>query len=213
MIFFCNRKLGLDYVNLYMIHWPVSIKVDSSDNSIKIVKFEMKEIWEEMEKCCRMGLAKSIGVSNFSTTKLSALLQIATIQPAVNQVEMNVGWQQQKMLEYCKEKGIHVSAYSPLGSSWGSNAVMENSILNHIAGSLNKTIAQVALRWICEQGASMIVKSFNRERMRENLQVFDWKLRDEDGEKIKDIPQNRVVKGVEFDVEHKSVEELWDGEM
>ncbi|XP_047955812.1 methylecgonone reductase-like [Salvia hispanica] len=213
------RKLGLDYVDLYLIHWPVSMKIESTNNSTIIVNFEMKEIWEEMEKCCRMGLAKSIGVSNFSTTKLSALLQIATIQPAVNQVEMNVGWQQQKMLEYCKEKGIHVSAYSPLGargSSWGSNAVMENSILDHIAASMNKTIPQVALRWIYEQGASMIVKSFNRERMRENLQVFDWKLRDEDGEKIKEIPQNRVVKGVEFvgpDVENKSVEELWDGEI
>ncbi|XP_042011706.1 methylecgonone reductase-like [Salvia splendens] len=213
------RKLGLDYVDLYLIHWPVSMKIDCSNNSTKIVNFEMKEIWEEMEKCCRMGLAKSIGVSNFSTTKLSALLQIATIQPAVNQVEMNVGWQQQKMLEYCNEKGIHVSAYSPLGargSSWGSNAVMENSILDHVAGSMNKTIAQVALRWIYEQGASMIVKSFNRERMRENLQVFDWKVGDEYGEKIKEIPQNRVVKGEEFvgpDVEYKSVEELWDGEI
>lgn len=83
----------MDYVDLYLIHWPVSMEVDSSNNSIKIVNFEMKEIWEEMEKCSRMGLAKSIGVSNFSTTKLCALLQIATIKPAVNQVikhKMNI---------------------------------------------------------------------------------------------------------------------------
>lgn len=83
----------MDYVDLYLIHWPVSMKIESTNNSTIIVNFEMKEIWEEMEKCCRMGLAKSIGVSNFSTTKLSALLQIATIQPAVNQVikhKMNI---------------------------------------------------------------------------------------------------------------------------
>ncbi|KAH6826643.1 hypothetical protein C2S53_014900 [Perilla frutescens var. hirtella] len=212
------RKLELEYVDLYLIHWPVSMKIDGN-NSNKLVKFEMKEIWEAMENCCKMGLAKSIGVSNFSTVKLSTLLQNATIQPAVNQVEMNVGWQQQKMVEYCKEKGIHVSAWSPLGargSPWGSNAVMGSPILYHIAAAKNKTIAQVALRWIYEQGASMIVRSFNRERMKENLQVLDWELSKEDAEKIKQIPQNRVGKGVDFvspDGQYKSLEELWDGEI
>ncbi|PHT53481.1 Non-functional NADPH-dependent codeinone reductase 2 [Capsicum baccatum] len=127
--------------------------------------------------CCKLGLAKSIGVSNFSCTKLSQLLQIATIPPAVNQVEMNVAWQQQKLLEFCKEKGVHVSAYSPLGSNGAS---WNSPIINDISTSKQKTTPQVALRWIYEQGESVIVKSFNKERMKQNLEIFDWELSNED---------------------------------
>ncbi|KAH0691607.1 hypothetical protein KY289_018965 [Solanum tuberosum] len=178
-------KLGLDYVDLYLIHWPISMKPGPVDilkfKKEDIVPFDMKGVWKAMEECCMLGLAKSIRVSNFSCTKLSQLLQIATIPPAVNQVEINVAWQQQKLLEYCKEKGVHV-----------------------------------ALRWIYEQGASVIVKSFNKERMKQNLEIFDWELSTEDNFKIQDIPQKKGYNGEDFthpNGPYKSVNDIWDGEI
>ncbi|KAK6120544.1 hypothetical protein DH2020_045710 [Rehmannia glutinosa] len=216
---FSNRKLGLQYVDLYLIHWPVRIKMDGN-NSMTMMTFDIKETWEAMEDCCRLGLAKSIGVSNFSCAKLSKILEIATIPPAVNQVELNVAWQQRKLVEFCKEKTIHVSAFSPLGAYgyfWGTHAVMDSPVLEDIAAAKNKTKAQVALRWIYEQGVSPIVRSFNKERMKENIQIFDWELTDEEVHKIEQqIPQNRACTGKEFvcpDGQYKSLEQLWDGEI
>ncbi|KAL0318959.1 UNVERIFIED_CONTAM: protein REDOX 2 [Sesamum angustifolium] len=139
------RKLGLQYVDLYLVHWPIRTKKDDT-NSIKTLHFDIKGTWDAMEECHRMGLAKSIGVSNYSCAKLSTLLENATIPPAVNQVELNVAWQQQKLMEFCKDKGIHVCAFSPLGAYgfyWGNNAVMESPILKDIAVAKNKTVAQV----------------------------------------------------------------------
>ncbi|KAM3381487.1 protein REDOX 2-like [Capsicum galapagoense] len=210
-------KLGLDFADLYLIHWPIRMKPGPVDffnfKKEDVVPFDMKGVWKAMEECCNLGLAKSIGVSNFSCTKLSQLLQIATTPPAVNQVEMNVAWQQQKLLEFCKEKGVHVSAYSPLGSNGAS---WNSPIINDIATSKQKTIPQVALRWIYEQGASVIVKSFNKERMKQNLEVFDWELSTEDKIRIRDIPQRKGYNGEMFihpNGPYKSVDEIWDGEI
>ncbi|TKY44862.1 Methylecgonone reductase [Spatholobus suberectus] len=171
-----------------------------------------------MEECYRLGLAKSIGVSNFSIKKLTQLLENATIPPAVNQVEMSPAWQQGKLREFCKQNRIHVSAWSPLGaykSSWGTNAVMESPILEEIACARQKSMAQIALRWIYEQGATAIVKSFNKERMKQNLDIFDWELSQEESQKFGKIPQRRMYSGVCFVSEngpYKSLEELWDGD-
>lgn len=217
-------RLGMDYLDLYHIHWPIRMK-NGSDQDIKIVKedittIDMKGTWEAMEECHKVGLAKSIGVCNFSCTKLSQLLTHATIPPAVNQVEMHVTWRQEKMLEFCKEKGIHVSAWSPLGANgipfWGNHAVMQNSVLKDIALHTQKTIPQVALRWVYEQGASVLVKSFNKDRMKENLQILDWELSNEEIAKIQEIPQSRGFKGEIFvhpDGPYKSTDEFWDGEI
>ncbi|KAG8378670.1 hypothetical protein BUALT_Bualt07G0009400 [Buddleja alternifolia] len=215
-------KLGLDYVDLYLVHWPVWVK--QSANLFKmsgedLLHFDIKGVWEGMEECSKLGLAKSIGVSNLSCAKLSKLLEYATIPPAVNQVEMNVAWRQVNMLEFCKEKNIHVCGWSPLGANGGilgSLAVMESPILKEIAAAKNKSIAQVALRWIHEQGASPIVKSFSKERMKENLEIFDWELTEEDVCKIQTIPQAKGFKGQIFifpDGQYKSLQEFWDGEI
>ncbi|KAL0342280.1 UNVERIFIED_CONTAM: Methylecgonone reductase [Sesamum calycinum] len=212
------RKLGLQYVDLYLIHWPIRIQKDDT-NSIKTMHFDIKGTWEGMEECCRMGLAKSIGVSNYSCAKLSTLLENATIPPAVNQVELNVSWQQQKLMEFCKDKGIHVCAFSPLGaygSYSGYNVVVENPILKDIAAARNKTAAQVVLRWILQQGGIPIVRSFNKERMKQNLQIFDWELTDEEVGKIQQIPQQRACNPTNLvgpHAQYKSLEELWDGEI
>ncbi|KAI6694259.1 hypothetical protein NL676_021969 [Syzygium grande] len=215
------KRLGLEYVDLYLIHWPARVKegTEGFDFKGKFLPFDMKGTWEAMEECSKLGLAKSIGVSNFGTKKLSQLLVHATIPPAVNQVEMNLAWQQEKLRTYCSEKGIHVSAWSPLaanGAAWGSLAVMESPLLKEIAVAKGKSVAQVALRWIYEQGSSFIVKSFNKDRMRGNLQILGWELSQEDLERLKlQIPQKRGYAGENYiseDGPYKTVDELWDGD-
>ncbi|KAJ9708656.1 hypothetical protein PVL29_000602 [Vitis rotundifolia] len=176
-------------------------------------------VWKDLEDCQKLGLTKAIGVSNFSSKKLDDLLRIAKIPPAVNQVEMNPLWQQKKLREFCAEKGIHITAYSPLGARgtpWGGDRVMECQVLKEIAQARGKTIAQVCLRWIYEQGVSVVVKSFNKERMKENLEIFDWELSVEDIQKIDQIQQFKGVPALEFisdEGPYKSLVELWDEEI
>ncbi|KAF8407548.1 hypothetical protein HHK36_006682 [Tetracentron sinense] len=214
--------LGLEYVDLYLVHWPARLKKGEMLFPIRsedILPFDMRGTWEAMEECCRLGLAKSIGVSNFSCKKLAQLLDHATIPPAVNQVELNPAWQQRKLIDFCKEKGIHVSAWSPLGAngaSWGTSAVMDSPILKEIALAKGKTVAQVALRWIYEQGVTAAAKSYNKGRMEENLQILGWELSGEELNKIRQIPQQRAFSGemyVSANGPYKSLDELWDGEI
>ncbi|CAI9113271.1 OLC1v1013845C3 [Oldenlandia corymbosa var. corymbosa] len=216
------ETMGLEYLDLYLIHWPVRIKEGANMFNLaegEVLPFDIHGTWKAMEDCSKLGLTKSIGLSNFSCEKISQLLEHATIPPAINQVEMNVSWQQRKLLPFCKEKRIHVCGWSPLGAYgvlWGSNAVMESQILKDIATSKSKTISQVALRWIYEQGVSPIVKSFNEDRMQQNLQIFDWELTKEENVQILQIPQRRVFRADSFVQENgpiKSVEELWDGDI
>ncbi|RVW99172.1 Methylecgonone reductase [Vitis vinifera] len=144
------QKLGMEYVDLYLVHFSLRLKKEVASFEFAkediLPSWDMKGTWEAMEECCRLGLAKSIGVSNFSCKKLSQLLQYATIPPVVNQVEMNAAWQQVKLREFCREKGIHVSAWSPLGANgaiWGSLAVVENPLLKEISAAKGKSLAQL----------------------------------------------------------------------
>ncbi|RHN52390.1 putative methylecgonone reductase [Medicago truncatula] len=214
-----SLKLGLEYVDLYLIHFPVrlrqGVKAINYTNE-DILPFDMKGTWKDMEQCANLGLAKSIGLSNFGVKKISEILEYATIPPALVQVEMNAAWHQEYLRKFCKEKGIHVSAWSPLGANgapWGSLAVMDNPIIKDIAISSGKAIAQVALRWLIEQGATPIVKSFNKERMKKNIELFDWELSEVDLEKIKQVSQCRGFKGERFITEngpYKTTEDLFD---
>ncbi|KDO47296.1 hypothetical protein CISIN_1g020174mg [Citrus sinensis] len=214
------KTLQIEYVDLYLIHWPMSAKPSEKlRNDIPeedLVSLDYNGVWEAMEECQRHGLTKSIGVSNFSPKKIETILAFATIPPTVNQVEMNPAWQQRKLVEFCKSKSIIVTAFSPLGavgSSWGTNQVMNNEALKQIAAAHGKTVAQVCLRWIIEQGATAAVKSFNKERLKENLEIFDWALTDDDHDKIRQIPQRRMMPRDDFIIPHgpfKTPEDLWD---
>ncbi|KAK8448900.1 hypothetical protein SEVIR_7G123300v4 [Setaria viridis] len=198
------RNLQMEYLDLYLIHWPICIKpVPPSFPAKKedAMPFDFEGVWLAMEECHRLGLAKAIGVSNFTTKHLDKVLAATTIPPAVNQVLLNPVWQQRTLRGYCAEKGIHVAAYSPLGGqNWGGtgNAVLESDVLAGIAKARGKTIAQVSLRWIYEQGVTSIAKSYNMERLKQNLEIFDWELTDEDRLKISQIPQKKVVKGTDL---------------
>ncbi|XP_060214402.1 non-functional NADPH-dependent codeinone reductase 2-like [Lycium barbarum] len=168
------QNLKMDYIDLYLIHWPVSSKPGIHEYPIKkedLLPMDFKSVWAAMEECQKLGLTKSIGVSNFSCKKLADLLAIGKIPPAVNQVEVSPCWQQKKLREFCKSNGVLVVAYSPLGSI--GTRVMENEVLKEIAKAKGKTVAQVALRWGYEQGIGVVVKSYNKERMKQNLEIFD----------------------------------------
>ncbi|PON99053.1 Aldo/keto reductase, partial [Trema orientale] len=150
--------------------------------------------------------------SNFSAKKLQNILSFATIPPSVNQVEMNPTWQQKNLIEFCSANNIVVTAFSPLGAkgaSWGTNEVLDNEVLKAIAKARGKTVAQVCLRWIYEQGASIVFKSYSKDRLKENLEIFDWALSEDDTQKIKLIPQRRVNLGPSESLDQA----IWDGEI
>lgn len=207
------RTLELEYLDLFMIHWPIATKPGKVVFPIEvsqIVEFDMKGVWGSMEECQRLGLTKAIGVSNFSIKKLEKLLSFATIPPAVNQVEVNLGWQQRKLRDFCKAKGITITAFSPLrkGASRGANLIMDNDILKELANAHGKTVAQICLRWLYEQGLTFVVKSYDKERMKQNLEIFDWSLTEDDYMKIREIYQERLIKGPTKPL----LDDLWDDE-
>jgi diketogulonate reductase-like aldo/keto reductase len=180
---------------------------------------DFKSVWKAMEDCQKRGLTKAIGVSNFSRKKLSDVLAIASIPPSVNEVEVNPCWQQKKLRDFCKDNGILVVAYASLGSFgtfYGTNRVMESEVLKEIAQARGKTVPQVSLRWAYEQGIGVLVKSFNKERMKQNLELFSWELTKEESNKITSIPQTRACLGTDYTSPYgpyKTIDELWDGEL
>ncbi|KAK8486180.1 hypothetical protein V6N13_026103 [Hibiscus sabdariffa] len=216
------ENLKLEYLDLFLFHWPLSLKPGTYEFPFKeedIFPTDLNSVWEGMEECQTLGLTKSIGVSNLSCKKLQTILSTAKIPPVVNQVEMNPMWQQNKLRDFCKDKGILVQAYSPLGGRgtvWGSDRVVDSDVLKEIAQAKGKSPAQVCLRWIHEQGVCIIVKSFNKERMKQNLDIFDWELSDDDLHKISQLPQSKGYAAEHFlsdNGPYRSVQEFWDGEI
>jgi len=217
------KKLQLEYLDLYLIHWPINLRKEASHPNPKEEEFlplDIKSVWRGLEQCVELGLTKSIGVSNFSCKKIEELLRYANIPPAVNQVELHPLWQQKKLRDYCSKVNIHVSAYSPLGASgthYGSNAAIENTVIQEIAERHGKSVAQVLLRWGLEQGVSVLPKSYNKGRIAENYQIFDWSLTRNDHEKISELEQKKILRREGLvnptTSPYRTVEDLWDGEI
>src|SRR5690606_4911434 len=159
-----RRALGLDYVDLYLIHWPVP----SQDRYV--------ETWRAFEKLLAAGVVRAIGVSNFLPEHLDRLLAETDVVPAVNQIELHPTFQQRPTQEASRKAGIAVEAYSPLGQG----ADLDDPVVTAIADRLGVTPAQVVLRWHVQQGTIVIPKSVNPQRMRENIDLFGFELTDED---------------------------------
>jgi diketogulonate reductase-like aldo/keto reductase len=155
------RRLGVDYVDLYIIHWP---------------RGGPTWAWPGMERARERGHARSIGVSNFDAAELRELMPRATVAPVVNQVQFSPYEYRRALLDACRESGVTLEAYSPLGH--GSHISSETAA--RIAGRLGRTPAQVLIRWCIERGVPLIAKSTHRERLAENAQVFDFTLSDQD---------------------------------
>ncbi|WP_139490904.1 aldo/keto reductase [Brevibacillus dissolubilis] len=160
------EKLGLDYLDLYLIHWPV--------------KGKYKETWKALETLYKEGRVKAIGVSNFHIHHLEDVLKDAEIKPMVNQVEYHPQLTQKDLLAYCKEQGIQFEAWSPLAQG----QLLDNPVLKEIADHYGKSVAQVILRWDLQHGVVTIPKSIKEARIIENADIFDFELSTEDMARI-----------------------------
>ncbi|KAI3851808.1 hypothetical protein MKX03_034163 [Papaver bracteatum] len=214
------NDLQLDYVDLYLIHWPFRTKAGTRGwEPENMLPLTLPDTWSAMEGLYASGQARAIGVSNFSTKKLQDLLTFAKVPPAVNQVECHPVWQQPALHNLCKSTGVHLSAYSPLGSpgSWIKGEILKDPTLVEIAQKLNKSPAQVALRWGIQSGHSVLPKSTNEARIKENFSLFDWCIPSDLFSKFSQIHQQRLLRGDlaihESLSPYKSLQELWDGEI
>ncbi|NEN86606.1 aldo/keto reductase [Paenibacillus elgii] len=166
-----RRKLQLEVIDLYLIHWPG--------------KDKYKETWKALEKLYKDGLVRAIGVSNFKVHHLEDLLQDSEIVPAVNQVEFHPLLIQQELRTFCKEHKIQLEAWSPL-----MQGNLDLPLLSELAGNYGKTPAQIILRWDLQHGVVTIPKSIRESRIRENIDVFDFTLSDEDMARLDGLNQD-----------------------
>lgn len=168
-------KLGLDYLDLYLIHWPV--------------KGKYKETWKALEQLHKDGRVHSIGVSNFQIHHLEDLLADTEVRPVVNQVELHPLLSQLELREYCKSQGIQIEAWSPLAQG----KLLDNEVLKAIGAKYGKSTAQVIIRWDLQHGIVTIPKSSNPERIVENANVFDFELTAEEMKQIDSLNQDQRV--------------------
>ncbi|MFI3226142.1 MAG: aldo/keto reductase [Clostridia bacterium] len=167
------EKLGLDYVDLYLIHWPVD---------------GMCEAWKIMEELYKQGKARAIGVCNFHQSHLDELMQVATIKPMVNQVESNPRFNNAELIKNCQAQDIAMEAWSPLGGGGTSMRTSEDII--KIGEKYGKSPVQVIIRWDIQRKVIVIPKSVTPQRLIDNINVFDFELSSEDMEIINSLNQN-----------------------
>ncbi len=168
------KKLQTDYLDLYLIHWPSE---------------GYTEKWRAMEDLYNDGQIKSIGVSNFEKPHLDKLLASAKVKPAVDQIETHPYFQQKELHDYLTSLNIAHEAWGPLGQ--GKSGVMEDATLKQIADAHKKSVAQVILRWHLQRNIIVIPKSIHAERIAQNIDVFDFKLSDDEMNAIAGIDKNR----------------------
>lgn len=169
------NKLGLEYLDLYLIHWPVEGKY--------------KDAWRALETLYKENKVRAIGVSNFHVHHFEELMKDAEIKPMVNQIEYHPRLNQKEVHSYCKEQGIQLEAWSPLMQGH----LLDNEVLKDIANKYNKSVAQIILRWDLQNGVITIPKSTKEQRIIENASLFDFELSDDDMSQIDKLNQNKRV--------------------
>lgn len=172
------KKLKTDYLDLYMIHWPASKKLYSNWAELNA------DTWRGLEALYEEGWVRAIGVCNFKIHHLEELKKTAKIMPQVNQIEYHPGINQDELLEYCKAERIYLEASSPLGNG----QILTNQTLQAIAGDKGKTVSQICLKWALQKGMIVIPKTSNTERLKSNIEIFDFDLSKEEMELIDRIP-------------------------
>lgn len=201
----CERTLSdlkLSHLDLYLIHFPIAMQYvppsqtypagvpkDAQGNSL-LANVSLRETWEAMEALVDAGLVKNIGVSNFNAQLIYDLLTYARIRPVVNQIEVHPYFTQDRIVNFCRSKGIHVTAYSPFASlsyiPFGTEAavntqsLLEHDVVKAVAAKHSKTSAQVLLKWGVQRGLSVVPKASSPSRIEENIQIFDFSLSEED---------------------------------
>ena len=174
------RRLGVDQVDLYIVHWPGGGPLWA---------------WPGMERARDRGLARSIGVSNYSARELQQVIAAGAMVPAVNQVQFSAVQYRRALLEACLRSGVVLEAYSPLGTG----RHLSNKVVAEVATRVGRTPAQVLLRWCVQHGVPVIPKSTHRERISENARIFDFALSDEDMARLDALDRTR---GTDRALEH-----------
>lgn len=219
------KDLQLDYLDLYLMHWPVAFKPDlkgfpeSDDDYLSLEEVPIIETWEAMLEAKKQGLVKHVGVSNFSAKKLKDLMSKTDDAPEMNQVELHPYLHQDELLAFCKANQIALTAYSPLGSSDRTKemkAENEPSLLNNetvqkIAKEHDVSVAQVLIKWSVDRGTAVIPKSTNEGRIKENLASENISLTQEDHELLKTLDKHfRYVNGKFFETSDGKYANIYD---
>lgn len=220
------QDLRLDYLDLYLVHWPVACRPEvvfpsRGEDFLSLQEMPLTETWRGMEACVQQGLTRHIGVSNFGPGKLAEIGSSATIQPEMNQIEMHPYLQQRELLAYGRKHAVHLTAYSPLGSSdrpavmkkADEPSLLENPTVTGISQAHGCSPAQVLLRWSIERGTAVIPKSTNPARLAENLQAATLQLSDQDMTKLAELDCGfRYVTGEFWTIPGSpyTLEQLWE---
>ena len=197
-------ELQLDYLDLYLIHWPISLEYSGpnhlfpklEDGTMRYSEDSYVATWTAMEQTVTAGLVNNIGLSNFNSKQIQEILDVAKIKPSVLQIESHPYLTQEKMLAFCAENGIRVTAYSPLGSPdrpWakeGEPALLADPRLTDIAAKHGKSAAQVLIRFQHQRGVIVIPKSVTPSRIQQNFDTFDFTLSEEDMALIRSFNRN-----------------------
>ena len=218
--------LQLDYLDLYLMHWPVVLKPglgfpEKAEDYLSLEEVPLIETWRALEECLDQGLAKHIGVSNFSKKKIGDLKGQATHPPEMNQVEMHPLLQQKELLAYCQSENVHITAYSPLGSGDRPERLkkeddidlLNEETITQIAQKHDCSTAQVLISWAVARGTSVIPKSVNPDRIQQNLASADISLDDDDMQKIAELDRHsRYIDGATWTIDGTpyTMENLWD---
>lgn len=169
------KKLDTEYLDLYLIHWPVADKIEQT--------------WEILSKLYEQGKIKAIGVSNFKQHHIERLQKCSPIVPVVNQIELHPYFNQRELVNYCLEHHIQPVAWSPLGAS--KTNLLEEAILKNLAKKYNKCPAQIVLRWNFQNHVVSIPKSSNKERLKQNISIFDFELTKDEMLQIDSLNSNK----------------------
>lgn len=177
-------NLQLEHLDLYLIHWPGTSKIDlESPAQLE----NRKGSWKALEEAKESGLIRSIGVSNYMIKHLQEMKQYASIIPAVNQVECHPFLNQHELVQYCQTQHIHFQAYSSLGSTTHHMKLIDNETVQKVSKDLNKSPAQILLKWATNQGFSVLPKSTNPNHIATNIQLFDWEMTDQHMQQLFDM--------------------------
>ncbi|MDA7915831.1 aldo/keto reductase [Verrucomicrobia bacterium] len=208
------KDLGLDCLDLYLVHFPISQKhvaieeryppgwffdPEAESPKVELAPVPLSETWAAMEQLVKDGLVKNIGVCNVGTAQLQDMLNYATVPPSVLQVETHPYLTQEKLLRFCNEKQIAYTAFSPLGAqsyfainmAEAHEGLMEHAVVKEIATVISKTPAQVLLRWGVQRGTAIVPKSSNKGRLQENLGIFDFELSEDQMAALTALNMNR----------------------
>lgn len=221
-----RKDLGLDYLDLYLIHWPVALQYNigysqKGEDLISLTEIPLSETWRELIDLQEKGLTKHIGVSNFSIKKINQITEETGVMPEVVQVESHPFLQQKDLLNFAQEKGIFLTGYCPLGSADRPAArilesepkLFQNETILEIAKEKGVSPAQIMLAWAINRGASVIPKSVNPQRLKENLEAADIELTAEEMAKMSSLDLHyRYIKGDFWCLEGSdyTLENLWD---